>query len=267
MTEGSAFLPHHAETIGRTSEHFAADPSIVGLLLAGSIAHGFATTSSDVDVMIVVSDSDYRERLDSGRTCFFSRELSVYADGYVDGKYVSEALLREVATRGSEPARFAFQDARVLFSRSETLTGLVASIARYPVAQKAERIERFRAQFEAWHWYAGEARKRGNLPLLRMAVAKLTLFAGRAVLAHNELLYPYHKWFLRVLAAASSKPDALLERIEEIARDPTPSSVDRFADEVRTFMGWQREHTVWPVQFMIDSELNWLHHAPPIDDI
>ena len=258
---------HHVETIQRTSQHFASDPQVTALLLAGSLAHGFASETSDVDVMIVVADADYQERLSSGRTCFFSRELCAYADGYVDGKYVGESFLRTVAERGSEPARFAFQDARILFSKHPELASLLQAIARYPQAGKAQRIARFRAQFEAWRWYTGEALKRDDLPLLRTAVAKLTLFAGRAILAHNELLYPYHKWFLRVLASATAKPTGFDEQIQELARQPTPETIERFATSMRAFMGWQAEHAIWPVQFMLDSELNWLHQDAPIDDI
>ena len=30
-------LPHHAETIQRTTDHFAAQPGVLGLLLGGSL--------------------------------------------------------------------------------------------------------------------------------------------------------------------------------------------------------------------------------------
>ena len=102
-------LPHHAETIRRTREFFAKDPKVVGLLLAGSLAHGYQSAESDVDVMIVVSDEEHRDRMRPGGTCFFSRELCTYEAGYVDGKYTSTGFLREVAAKGSGP--------RVLLSR------------------------------------------------------------------------------------------------------------------------------------------------------
>jgi predicted nucleotidyltransferase len=258
---------HHTSTLTRAADHFSRDPEVAGLLLGGSIAHGFCTADSDVDVMIVVSDSDHAERLRSVRTGFFSRELCTYEAGYVDGKYISASLLRDVAARGSEPARFAFQHARVIFSRDGELPALVEAAARYPVAGKAERIRRFQAQVEAWRWYSLEALKKQNLPLLRLAIAKLTLFAGRIVLAHNELLYPYHKWFLRVLAGAPEKPAELLEQIEALAVAPDAEQVERFAALIRGFRGWEFEPIGWGAQFMLDSELNWLHSAPPIDDL
>jgi predicted nucleotidyltransferase len=260
-------LSHHGETIRRTIEFFSSDTAVSGLLLGGSIAHGFQTAESDVDVMILVSDEDHRERMRGGRTCFFSRELCTYEGGYVDGKYTSEAFLNEVSAKGSEPARFAFQDARVLFSKNPALTSVLRDITQYPTAEKAARIWRFQAQFEAWSWYTGEALKRQNIPLLRTAVAKLTLFGGRIVLAHNELLYPYHKWFLRVLESAPEKPAGLLSQIDELAKTPTRENIEQFGRTVREFRPWEISHATWPAQFMQDSEVNWLTNPPPIDDI
>lgn len=259
--------PHHIETLQRASDHFAQDPAVIALLLGGSLAHGFDSATSDVDVMMVVSDEEHRRRLRDGATCFFSRELCTYADGYVDGKYISKGFIEQVRDRGSEPARFAFQDARILFCRDATLPALLAETARYPIEQKDERLWRFQAQFEAWYWYSGEALKRGNLPLLRTAIAKLTLFGGRIVLAHNELLYPYHKWFLRVLEGAPEKPPALLSLIERLAAEPDRETIDAFGDCIRGFRTWRISHATWPAQFMADSELNWLEQPPPVDDL
>lgn len=259
--------PHHAETIQRTTEYFARDPSVLGLLLGGSLAHGFDSAESDVDVMIVVHDSDHAERLRTGRTCFFSRELCTYPAGYVDGKYISESLLEEVASKGSEPARFAFQDAQLLFSRSASLPQLMQAAARYPLAGKAERIRRFQAQFEAWFWYTGEALKRRNAYLLNTTVAKLTLFGGRLILAHNEMLYPYHKWFLRVLERAPEKPADIVAQIEQLARTPATETIESFVHTIRSFRGWEVTHAIWPALFMQDSELNWRSGTTPVDDL
>jgi len=65
--------PHHEAAIERVVAQLRADPEVKALLLAGSIAHGFQSADSDVDLLIVVSDAE----------------------------------------RGSEPARFAFEDAHV----------------------------------------------------------------------------------------------------------------------------------------------------------
>lgn len=260
-------FPHHSDTLLRVTEHFAKDADVLALLLAGSIVHGFCSADSDVDVMIVVSDEDHERRLRDRNTCFFSRELCTYGAGYVDGKYISEKFLRAVQERGSEPARFAFQNARVLFSRRPGLASLVSEVARYPVAEKAARIRRFQAQFQAWSWFAGEASKKQDPYLLSTAVNKLCLFGGRIVLAHNELLYPYHKWFLRVLAQAPEKPAGLLPAIERLLAAPDAEGVERLVALVRAFRTWEIDSIGWGAEFMAETELSWLSGVAPVDDI
>jgi hypothetical protein len=258
---------HHAATLARVVEHFQQEPEVLGLLLGGSLAHGFARPESDVDVMLVVSEADYERRQQSGHTQYFTRELVTYEDGYVDGKFVTPAFIQTVAERGSEPARFAFQDAHVLFSRFDDLPDLVAAAARYPTDGQDERLARFAAQLEAWHWYSQEALKLGNPYLYCVAAAKLVLFGGRLILAHNQRLYPYHKWFLRVLEAAPDKPAGLMDLVWPLYENPDVNASRAFYEAVKEFRAWPTAGASWPAQFMLDSELNWLDGRPPVDDL
>ena len=157
---------HHAESIPKVVEHFQAKPDVLALLLGGSLAHGRARPESDVDVLILVTEPAYEKRRRTGQPQFFNRGLCRHAGGYVDGKYLRPTFLRQVANAGSEQARFAFQDAQVLFSRVDGLDKLLRAIVGYPSTGKAERVRRFHAQFEAWYWYTHEALKLANLYLL-----------------------------------------------------------------------------------------------------
>ena len=181
-----------------------------------------------------------------GKLVYSSSELCVAPTAYVDGKYLTAAMLRAVAEKGSEPARFAF---------------------RYPLEAKAERMMRFAAQLEAWNWYASEALKHENPYLLGVSVDKLVLFGGRLILAHNELLYPYHKWFLRVLEVAPDQPAGLMPAIRALYVDPSVEAIGRFYELVKGFRDWDSSGVFWPVQFMADSELNWLNGPAPVDDL
>ena len=258
---------HHEESIETVTAFFKNDPEAEALLLGGSIAHGFEAPNSDIDVMILVPDRNYAERLRAGRIHYYSNEGCHYEGGYVDGKYVSPDFLRQVALRGSEPARFAFQDARVLFSRGKPLEPHLQAIVRYPVAGKTERLRRFYAQFEAWNWYANEALRLSNRYLLGVSIGKLVLFGGRLILAHNELLYPYHKWMMRVLERAKDKPPSLMARIDGVYADPGAESIRGFYELIKGFFDWAEKETGWPNQFMIDSELNWQAGTGSIDDV
>lgn len=257
---------HHLQSIQNVTEYFQRDPEVLALLLGGSIAHGFDTPSSDVDVLILVSDADYKRRLEENRVHFFSRELCTYEGGYVDGKYLGLGFLEQVKKKGSEPARFAFAGSHVLFSRVEGLAEEICAIAEYPVTEKAERIRRFYAQFEAWHWYCQESLRLKNDYLLGTSVSKFILFSGRLILAHNELLYPYHKWFLRVLESAREKPEGLLDSIHQLNQTPTLETIEALYETIKTFRPWIEGEFSWPSQFMFDSELNWLEGKTPVDD-
>jgi predicted nucleotidyltransferase len=258
---------HHAETIQRVVEHFQSDGEVEALLLGGSVAHGFERPESDIDLLIIVSDERHAQRSLLGQLAFYSSELCTYPEGYVDGKYLSPGLLQLLAEKGSEPARFAFQDAGVLFSRLDGLDATLTRITRYPLEAKAERMVRFAAQLEAWNWYASEALKLDNPYLLGVSVDKLVLFGGRLILAHNELLHPYHKWFPRVLENAPDKPADLMTAIGDLLAGPSGENIGRFYEMVKGFREWGSLDVSWPVQFMADSELNWVNGPTPIDDL
>src|SRR5687768_10434786 len=123
--------PHHSRTIQNVTEHFQRDLEIQALLLSGSIAHGFQSATSDVDIMIFVSDEDYHRRFQNGQIHFFNTDLCTYEGGYVDGKYLSLNFIRQILEKGSEPARFAFEGSRVLFSRVPGFEEDVCQIAIY----------------------------------------------------------------------------------------------------------------------------------------
>jgi len=193
--------PHHTASIRNLVSKFERDSSVLALLLGGSLAHGFAKLDSDIDVAIVRGGSEFQKRKQEGKLHYNNRTLCTY-NGYVDGKCMDEAFLRLVAARGSDPARYAFKDCRILFSRIDGLENLLAEIVRYPEEQSSDRTARFIAQLLAWRWYYSEAVRQKNQNLIFLALQKITLFSCRIVFTQNEMLYPYHKWLLRVAESA-----------------------------------------------------------------
>ncbi|PKS12470.1 hypothetical protein jhhlp_000676 [Lomentospora prolificans] len=259
---------HHQQTIEKAKAHFEADSSIEALLLCGSIAHGYANAESDIDVLILLSDEDHAKRESEGLPMtLYDPSLATYEGGYVDGKYISKAFIRQVIARGSEPARYAFDGVEILFNRTDGLEDLLKEAATYPTAEKNDRIIKFHAQFEAWKWFCCEAKKKNNPYLLNMAVSKLVLFGTRLILAYNELLYPFHKWMLKVLEGAKEKPEGMVEAAEKLCREPTSENIEAFYNLVKSFRKWEGDPKTWSYRFLMDVELTWMDGWTSVDDI
>lgn len=264
----TGLAPHHAATCRNIAAAFEREPEVVAVLLAGSIAHGYARPDSDVDIAIIVTPEELSRRAAAGRLTYFDRSLATWDGGYVDGKYHDLAFLSDVAERGSDQARYAFVGARPLLSRVDGMDELLAAAVRYPLAERHERVERFAAHLLAWRWYHGEAVRLGDRYLLTMATGKVVLFACRTVLAANALLFPFHKWMLRVTADAPDRPASMLDDIAALLADPTTDRVAALTDSVIDHLAVDRDRlATWPMDFMSDTELAWQSGRSPIDEI
>lgn len=262
---------HHKKTIDNVIKKLSPDPAVLAVLVGGSVAHGFEKKNSDIDIMIIVTEDEYARRKEKGGLLYWENEsctgIEGYDEGYVDGKYMDMAFLNLVKEKGSDAARYAFKDSIIAFSRQEGLEELIGLITAYPEEQKADRIKRFYAQVNAWHWYYHEAKKHQNDYLISHSLSNLILFAGRLILTHNRTLYPYHKWFLRVLENVKEKPENLIGLINAALAEKSPGTVDTLFEAVKNFRDWGVEEYSWPAYFMADSEQNWIDHPAPVTDL
>jgi hypothetical protein len=80
-------------------------------------------------------------------------------------------------------------------------------------------------------------------------------------------LYPYHKWFLKVLEGAKAQPADLMMCIQALTEAPNAETIEAFYEKVKTFQPWSEDPYHWPVQFLLDSELNWMDGKTPVDDL
>ena len=264
---GSQVEKHHQDAIQKFLQIYKEDESFLAILLAGSIAHGFSETDSDIDICIIVESREYQSRRAENRLAFSLWDICTYENGYIDCKVVDLDFLEKVRKSGSDPARYAFQDNRILYSKIDDLQELLNKIVRYPIVEVHDRRKRFASQLLAWKWYYGEAVKKQNKYLVFLSMQKIVLFSSRIILNENRLLYPYHKWLLKVLEKAEKKPVALLARMEELLTSNSPEKVNRFCAEILEFIDCNERTVDWPNYFLRDSEQNWLNHAPPIDDL
>lgn len=258
---------HHKIAVENTRKFFEHDEPVLALLLAGSIAHGYATETSDVDIMIVVSDEQYRKREAAGRLLFFNRELAQFENGYVDGKYISMAYMNDVIARGNEPTRYAFKDCEVLFSRIDDLAETIERITRFDTQKKEMHGKSFYSQVLAWNWFLTEGVKHGNRFVIGTAVSNIYLFACRLILNHNEALYPYIKWLSREVERVRLKPVGVTEKLDEILEKKRPEMVASLIDDLKALNDWGVGDWEWPMYYHHDVETIWMRQQPALFDL
>ena len=263
---GRALLPQHERLIARACERFSSDPELLGLIIGGSVAHGLASPQSDLDVMLVMPDEVVEERSRQDRLTIFDETMADYEGGYLDGKVIALGFIDEVAAHGSEPARWAFEDAFVAFSRVEELPERIAAAATYPEHECDEKLCDFVSHVMLMEWYMGEADKRLDRYLATFAGSRLALYAGRTALALNRMLYPYHKWFLWQLERAPRKPEGLLAQIDAVLAAPSASTAHELASSIIAFTGLELPMQEAATRFMRRSEMNWRNGNPPLED-
>ncbi|MBN2738027.1 MAG: nucleotidyltransferase domain-containing protein [Spirochaetales bacterium] len=258
---------HHQEAIDIFLKRYSGDETILAVLLGGSIAHGFSKSDSDIDLSIIVSPEEFQKRKAENNLAFSIWDICNYENGYVDCKLVDLGLMKKIAEKGSDPSRYAFKDNQILYSRLDGLGALLTEIDRFPIEKQEERRKRFASQLLAWKWYYSEGVKKKNSYLIFLAIQKIVLFSSRIVLNENALLYPYHKWLLRVLDGAGKKPDHLLKKIDELFGENTIEMVNAYCLCILDFIGFTEKSVDWPNYFLKDSEQNWIDHEAPVEDI
>ena len=258
---------HHQDSINKFLKIYKKDQSILAILLSGSIAHSFAKADSDIDIVLVVSSNEYIKRKNAINLAFSLWDICDYKGGYIDCKVVDLHFLEKVAARGSDPARYAFMHNKILFSRIENLNEILTNISKYPVNEVDERRKRFASQLLAWKWYYSEAVKKGNKYLVFLSIQKIVLFGCRIILNENELLFPYHKWMLKVVEKSRRKPLRLMEKINLLLENHSLEKVNEFCEEILKFINYNDKSVDWPNYFLRDSEQNWINYEPPVDDI
>ena len=245
---------HHRDAIERWAEA-AADRRGGARPGGGRFAdQGVGLADSDVDGFVIVTDEAFDRRRASGELTFFSTELCDYEGGYVDAKYVDRAFLEAVVERGSEAARSAFLGDRGLVDRP-VIEALVHAATTYPKP----------ASNSAWpassrgpgrpvvRGRGGEARRPvprrlGGEPF---GAVRLPL-----VLAHNRVLYPYHKWLLRTVAEVPDRPGDFVDLVRALVMERTPAAAEAVVMSLLLFREWPQAPAGWSTQFMLDSEWN-----------
>lgn len=257
---------HHQQAIDKLTDAYHDDPRFLGLIIGGSVAKGFARPDSDVDFMIVATDQEYEPRRAEGDLFINRRDLSDYDGGYVDGKIINLAFLRDVAEKGNEPSRAAFEGAFSAFSHIPDLDALLARIPVYPEAGHDARIKAFYCMAFMQHWLMNEAQRHANQYAIMRAASQLALYAGRLILAHNRRLFPFHKWLPTTLEMVDDKPEGFMGRFNEVLATPSRANATALFECLQEFRDWGFSDLDAYTWFMTDVEWSWMNGTTPMED-
>jgi hypothetical protein len=257
---------NHRRAIERLVIELGEDPRFLAVILGGSVARGIELPDSDIDLILIASEEEYARRLAERDFGYLNSEVCDYPGGYAEAKVMSLPFIEEIADRGSEPARAAFVGAQVLSSRVPELESLLQRVTTYPESERSAKIQTFYAHFLIHYWYLSEAERRNERYLLMRSATDFALFAGRLILAHNRILFPYHKWFMHELRAAPEKPDDLIDGLEGLLAEPCVDTANPVLSCVANFRDWEKPPRDAAAQFMEDSEWNWRDGLAPVGD-
>ena len=249
---------HHQRAIDRLTDAYQNDPDYIGLIIGGSVAKGCARTDSDVDFLIIATDEVYDIRF-AERDLFINRQdLCDYDGGYVDGKIINLRYLEELADRGNEPSRAAFEGAIVAFSAIPDLQSLLHRIYTYPDAGHEKRVNAFYCMSFMQHWLMQEAQRHGNRYTLNRGASQLALFSGRLILAHNRKLFPFHKWLPRAIESVAEKPDGYMDHFNDLLETPTAANATALFAALQEFHEWGISDLDAYTWFMTEVEWSWM---------
>ena len=257
---------HHQRAIDRLADAYRDDPRYRALIIGGSVAKGYARDDSDVDFLIVATDDAFEEHQRTRDLFINRRDFCDYEGGFVDGKIINLSFLEELAKKGNEPSRAAFEGAFTAFSHIPSLDDLLQRIPVYPEAGHDDRIRAFYCMAFIQHWLLHEAERHGNRYTLLRAATQLALFAGRLILAHNRRLFPYHKWFYRTLKSVPEKPAGLMTYFDALLEEPRGDHATGLFELVRDYRDWGISDIEAYTWFMTDVEWSWMSDKTPMED-
>jgi len=258
--------PHHKKAIDNLVESIKKDERFVALIIGGSVAKGMEREDSDIDVTLIATDEEFEKIKKRNMYLYYETKFCDYPGGYIDGKVVNLEFLQNTAKRGSEPARDAFRDAWIAYSKIPELKNLLNKIPVFQKEEKLEKIRKFYAQFETANWIIKEAVKRDDEYLLTRGITDLILFGGRLILEHNEILYPFHKLFMQTLEKTQDKPENLMLLIHNLLEYRNIENAQSLFESIKNFRKWELGE-FWAIRFLLDTEWAWIDGKPYVGDL
>lgn len=226
---------HHRQTIGNLKEHFTKSDRYLAFIVNGSVARGEAREDSDVDFLLVVNEHHYKELSAANALLIEANEYCAPPCSEANGVVTAKSALREIKDQGNEIAKWAFHEARIIFSKDGDIDRLIQEIPRYPEEGRTRRMESYYSQIFHHFSFFEFAYYSQNKYLLYETATKMILAAGRLILADNRILYPNRKRFFSELKKAPQKPAEICEALLSFLDEPTLETGQQIIEKMQAY--------------------------------
>lgn len=234
---GGEMYKHHEKSIENMKEHFKKQGA-VALLLAGSVAKGTERADSDLDGIVILSEEEYAERQKRNITTETIDGLCTYEGGYFDIKYMTKQYLRDLAKKGSEPARNGFAKARILFCNDAEIEDILPQICVFQKKEKAEKLLSFYSDFWLNYYYFLKSCAIDGYMKMH-TISEIIYSIYRIILQENEILFDCNRRLEQQVESVSEKTAELVELGRKLEISQSISDADKFVDkymEITTYV-------------------------------
>ncbi|MDE7322173.1 MAG: nucleotidyltransferase domain-containing protein [Lachnospiraceae bacterium] len=258
---------HHEESLENLKNYFSGREEVIAVIFGGSVAKGCERPDSDLDAMVVVTDTAYALRVQRNMTAETIEGHCTYEGGYFDIKYMTKSFLEDAAKKGSEPARNAFINARVLFTKDADIPQLVEKIPIFQKQEKEEKMRSFYADFWLNYYYFLKSCPLDGYMKLH-AVNEVLYSIYRMVLQEHEILFPCNRRLEESVERISEMTAKLASLGKKAAKSQELSDVDAFVDLFRQITTYQELEDIGNIlsRYTKDFEQWWREPRPNINE-
>lgn len=220
---------HHELSIKNMEKHFR-EHNAIALLLVGSVAKGTEREDSDLDGIVILSEEEYAEKAKHDTTTETIDGLCTYEGGYFDIKYMTKQYLKDLAEKGSEPARNGFTKAKILFCNDAEIEDILPRIPIFQKSEKEEKLLSFYSNFWLnYHYFLKSCAIDGYMKM--HTISEIIYSIYRIILQENEILFDCNRRLEQQVESISDHT-AELVRLGRMLEDSQSISVaDRFVDK------------------------------------
>lgn len=220
---------HHKQSIENMKEYFGKHGAIA-LILAGSVAKGTEREDSDLDGMVILPEEAYAEKERSNRIAETIEGFCTYEGGYFDIKYMTKEYLKDLAERGSEPARSSFAKARILFCKDAEIEDILPRIPIFQKKEKEEKLLSFYSNFWLnYYYFLKTCPIEGYMKM--HTIAEIIYSIYRIILQENEILFDCNRRLEQQVTSVSEEASELVSLGKKLEISQNIQDADRFVDK------------------------------------